>query len=83
MKIHMRPPLPPILAAPPPKPPPTAIQLEMQAEELIRIAQQQQTFRKKLYGTRRSRADSGEDEESESDGHERKRRSDRDVDFLA
>jgi hypothetical protein len=39
MKIHMRPPLPPIPLAPPPKPPPTVFQLEMQAHELSKTIQ--------------------------------------------
>ena len=54
MKIHMRPPFPPLLPAPPPKPPPTAFQLEMQAEELTKVAQQQKDRLKKLYGGRKT-----------------------------
>ena len=54
MKIHMRPPLPPMLPAPPPNPSPTAFQLEMQAEELTKAAQQQKTRLKKLYGGRKN-----------------------------
>ena len=82
MKIHMRPPLPPVPPAPPPKTPPTAIQLEMQAEELTKTAQQQQTRLKKLYRARKDGEDLGEDTDSEK--HEQDHRSNRNpVDFLA
>ena len=54
MKIHMRPPFPPMPPAPPPKPPPTALQLEMQAAELTKAAQQQKDRLKKLYGGRKN-----------------------------
>jgi hypothetical protein len=81
MKIHMRPPLPTMPLAPPPKPPPTALQLEIQAEQLIKTAQQQQTRLKKLYGARKNRRDLDEDTDSET--HERDHRSNRDLDFLA
>jgi len=61
MKIHMRP-LPP---APPPKPPTPSFWLEIQAEELVKTAQQQQTGLKRLYGARKNHQDLGEDTDSE------------------
>ena len=81
MKIHMRPPLPLMPLEPPPKALPTAFQLEMQAEVLTKTAQQQQTRLKKLYGARKNRRDLDEDADSEK--HERDRRSNRNLDFLA
>jgi hypothetical protein len=81
MKIHMRPPLPPLLPAPPPKPPPTAFQLQMQTEELTKAAQQQKDRLKRLYGERRNRRDLDEDTDSETS--ERDHRSNRNLDFLA
>ncbi len=81
MKIHMRPPLPPMPPAPPPKPLPTMFSLEMQAEELTRAAQQQQTRLKKLYGARKNRQDLDEDTDLEK--HKRDHRQDKDLDFLA
>jgi hypothetical protein len=83
MKIHIRPPLPPIPPAPPPKSPPTAIQLKLQAEELIKTAQQQQTRLKKLYGARKNCEDFDEDNDADSEKRQRDRRSNRDIDFLA
>jgi hypothetical protein len=55
--------------------------LEIQAEELTRTAQQQQTRLKKLYGAHKNREDLDEDTESEK--HERDHRQKRDLDFLA
>jgi hypothetical protein len=81
MKIHMRPPLPPLLPAPPPKPPPTVFQLEMQAEELIKTAQQQKGRLKKLHGARKNPRNLDEDTDSET--HERDHRSNRNLDLLA
>jgi hypothetical protein len=81
MKIHMRPPLPPLLSAPPPKPPPTAFQLQMQAEELTKAAQQQKDRLKKLYGRRNTPGDLDEDTDSET--HERDHRSNGNLDFRA
>ncbi len=81
MKIHMRPPFPPMPPAPPPKPPPTALQLEMQAAELTKAAQQQKDRLKKLYGGRKNPRDLDEDANSET--HERDHRSNRNLDFLA
>ena len=81
MKIHMRPPLPPLLPAPPPKPLPAVFQLQMQAEELTKAAQQQKDRLKKLYGRRNTPGDSDEDTDSET--HERDHRSNRSLDFLA
>jgi hypothetical protein len=66
MKIHMRPPLPPLLPAPPPKPPPTAFQLDMQTEELAKVAQQQKDRLKKLYGGQKNPGDLDEDTDSET-----------------
>src|SRR5664280_1998911 len=54
MKIHMRLPFLPMPPAPPPTALATAIQLEMQAEELTKTAQQQQTRLKKLFGARKT-----------------------------
>ena len=76
MKIHMRP-LPP---APPPKPPTPSFWLEMQAEELVKTAQQQQTRLKRLYGARKSHQDLGEDTDSEK--HELDHPSRRNLDFI-
>jgi hypothetical protein len=70
MKIHMRPPLPPMPLAPPPKPSPTAFQLEFQAEELAKAAQQQQTRLKKLYDMRKSRRDLDDDADPEKGDRE-------------
>jgi hypothetical protein len=81
MKIHMRTPLPTMPLASPPKPPPTAFQLEIQAEQLIKTAQQLQTRPKQLYGARKNRRDLDEDIDSET--HELNHRSNRDLDFLA
>ncbi len=81
MKIHMRPPLPPLLPAPPPKPPPTAFQLNMQAEELTKVAQQQKDRLKKLFGGRKNRGDV--DEGADSGTQERDYSSNRNLDFLA
>jgi hypothetical protein len=81
MKIHMRPPLLAMPPAPPPKPPSTTFQLEMQAEELTKAAQQQQIRLKKLYGSRKDPRDLDEDNESEP--HKRDHRSNRNLDFLA
>ena len=81
MKIHMRPPLPSLLPALPPKPPPTAFQLEMQAEELTKAAQQQKDHLKKLYGGRKSPGDLDEDADLET--HERDHHSNRNLDLLA
>ena|ERR1017187_10193010 len=80
MKIHMRPPLPPMPLAPPPKPPPTAFQLGIQAEELTKTAQKQQTRLKKLYDARKNRRDLGDDTDSEK--HKRGHRWNQDLDFL-
>lgn len=79
MKIHMRlfPPMPPAL---PPKPPPTAFQLDMETEELSKIAQQQQARQKKLFGAKRNGQDQNEDTDLE---RERNCRSNWDLDFLA
>ena len=81
MKIHMRPPLPPLLPAPPPKPPPTVFQLEMQAEELIKTAQQQKGRLKKLHGARKNPRNLDEDTDSETD--KRDRHPKRKLNFLA
>ena len=81
MKIHMRPPLPPLLPAPPPKPPPTAFELEMQAEELNKSAQQQKDRLKKLYGERKNPGDLDDDGDSEK--RQRDHRSNRNLDLLA
>jgi len=81
MKIHMRPPLLFAPPAPPPKAPPTVFQLELQAEELMTTAQQQRDRLKKLYGARKNPADLDEDADSET--HERDRRSNRNLDFIA
>ncbi len=81
MKIHTRPPLPPLLPPPPPKPPPTAFQLAMQAEELTKAAQQQKDRLKKLFGGRKRPEDT--DDNTDSDMHGRDRRSKRNLDFLA
>ena len=81
MKIHMRPPLIFAPPAPPPKAPPTLFQLEVQAEELIATAQQQKDRLKKLYGARKNPTDPDEDADSET--HERDRRSNRNLDFIA
>jgi hypothetical protein len=79
MKIHMRPPLPPVPPVPPQKPPPT-LWLEMQAEELTKTAQQQQTHLKKLYDKRKNRQDLDDDGDSEE--RERNYRSNRNLDLL-
>ncbi|HZL41060.1 MAG TPA: hypothetical protein VFC45_12375 [Pseudolabrys sp.] len=81
MKIHMRSPLLFAPPAPPPKAPPTVFQLELQAEELMTTAQQQRDRLKKLYGARKNPADLDEDADSET--HERDRRSNRNLDFIA
>ena len=81
MRVHTHPPLPLVQLAPPPKPAPTAFQLEMQAEELTRTAQQHQTSLKKLYGARKDRPDLDEDTDSEKDN--RDRRPSRNLDLLA
>lgn len=81
MKIHMRAPLPPLLPAPQPKPPPTAFQLDMQAEELTQVAQQQKDRLKNLYGGRKNPRDLDDDTESETQEHDH--RSNRSLDFLA
>ncbi len=81
MKIYMRPPLPPLLPAPPPKPLPTVFQLQMQAEELTKAAQQQKDRLKKPYGRRNAPGDLDEDTDSET--QERDYRSNRNLDFLA
>jgi hypothetical protein len=81
MKIHLRPPLLLTPPAPPPKPPPTALQLEMQAEELIKTAQQQRARLKKLHGALKSDQDLDEDADSETHKHDH--RSNRNLDFLA
>jgi hypothetical protein len=70
MKIHMRPPLPPMPLAPPPKPSPTAFQLEMQAEGLAKAAQQQQARLKKLYDLRKSRRALDDDADPEKGDRE-------------
>jgi ABC-type enterochelin transport system substrate-binding protein len=82
MKIHMRLPFLPMPSAPPPTALATAIQLEMQAEELTKTAQQQQTRLKKLFGARKNPQDLDEDTDSEKRKHDN--RSNRNpVDFLA
>ena len=81
MKIHMRLPFLPMPPAPPPTALATAIQLEMQAEELTKTAQQQQTRLKKLYDARKNRRDLDDDTDSEK--HKRGHRWNRDLDFLA
>ncbi len=81
MKIHMRPPLPALLPAPPPKLPPTAFQLNMQAEELTKVAQQQKDRLKKLYAGQKNRGDVDEDADSET--QVRDYSSNRNLDFLA
>ena len=82
MKIHMRLPFLPMPPAPPPTALATAIQLEMQAEELTKTAQQQQTRLKKLFGARKNSRDLDDDTDSEK--HEQDHRSNRNpVDFLA
>ena len=65
MKIHFRPPptLPP--APPPSKPSPNALQIELQAEALIRTAQQYRTRRSQLFGARRDRR--SKDDSADSD----------------
>jgi len=73
MKIHMRPPLPPMLPPPPPKPASTAFQLAMQTEELVKTAQQQEARRKKLFGARKMPRDM--DDETDPDENERNHRS--------
>ena len=81
MKIHTRPPLPFTPPAPPPKAPSTPFQLEIQAEELIKTAQQQKGRLKKLYGVRRNPRDLDEDTDSEM--YERNHRRNRNLDVLA
>jgi hypothetical protein len=81
MKIHMRPPFPPMPPTSPPIPPPTAFQLEMQAEELTKTAQQQRARLKRLHGARKNSRDLNEDTDSETP--ERDHRSNRNLDFLA
>ena len=81
MKIHMRPPLPSLLPAPPPKTPPTAFQLDMQASELAKVAQQQKDRLKKLYGRRETPEDL--DEETNSETQERNHPSNHNLDLLA
>jgi hypothetical protein len=81
MKIHMRPPLPPMPLPPPPKAAPTPFELEMQAEELTRASLQQQERLKKLFGERKNRRDSDEDADSEE--HQRGHHSKGNLDFLA
>jgi hypothetical protein len=81
MKIHMRPPIPFMPPAPLPKAPPTAFQLAMQGEELIKIAQQQRTRLKKLYGAWKNPRDLGEDADPETG--ERDRRPKQNLNFLA
>jgi hypothetical protein len=81
MKIHMRPPPAPLAPTPPPKRPSTALHLEMQAEELARLGQQQQARRRKLYGGRKNQANTDEDTDSEE--KEGNQRSMRNLDFLA
>jgi hypothetical protein len=83
MRIHMRPPLAYTPPAPPPKQPPTAIQLQMQAEQLTETAQLQKARLRKLNGARRNRGDPDEEEGPDREKRERDRRSDRDIDFLA
>ena len=80
MKIHMRPPFPPMPPTPP-APPPTSSQLEMQAEELTKTAQQQRARLKKLQGARKNPSDLDEDTDLET--HKRDHRSNRNLDFLA
>jgi len=82
MKIHMRLVLPPMPAPPPPKPLQTIFQVEMQAEELIKTAQQQKSRLKKLYAARNKPGDL--DEDSDSERREQDHRSKRNaVDFIA
>jgi hypothetical protein len=66
--------------APPLKAPSTAFQLKIQAEELIKTAQQQKARLKKLYGARKNPRDLDEDTDSET--QERDPRSNRNLDFL-
>lgn len=80
MKIHMRPPLPPMPLPPPPKAPPTQFELETQAKELTKASLQQQARLKKLFGERKSRHDSDEDADSEK--HQRDDHSNRNLDLL-
>ena len=65
MKIHMRPPLPPLPLPPPPKSVPTPFELEMQTEELTKASLQQQARLTKLFGERKNRSDPDEDADSE------------------
>ena len=81
MKIHMRPPLPPLLPAPPPKPPPPAFELEMQAEEFNKSAQQKKDRLKKLYGERKNSGNLDDDGDSEK--RQRDHHSNRNLDLLA
>lgn len=81
MKVHMRSLFPPMPVAPPPKPPATSMQVAMQAEELVKTAQQQQTRLKKLKDARKNRRDL--DEDTDSDPNERDHRSNQNFDFLA
>lgn len=81
MKIHMRPPFPPMPLPPPPKPPPSAFQLEMQAEKLTKAAQQQKDRLKKLYGGRKNRRDLDCDADSET--RDQDHHPNRNLNFLA
>jgi hypothetical protein len=80
MKIHIRPPVPPIPYTPIPKAPPTEFWLEMEAEELIKNAQQQRDRLKKLHGAWTNRQNTNEDAESETP--EQNQRSQRNLELL-
>lgn len=81
MKIHMRPPVPPMPLSPPPKAVPTPFELEIQAGELTKASLQQQARLKKLFGERKNRGDPDEDANSET--QQRGHHSKRNLDLLA
>jgi hypothetical protein len=81
MKIHMRPPLPPLPPPAPPKAPPTPFEMELTTEALIKIAQQQRTWRSKMKNVRRNPR--RRDKDADSDGSDQDGRPRRTtVDFL-
>jgi hypothetical protein len=82
MKIHMWPPVPPMLPAPPPKSLPTALQLELRTEELSNVSQQQQTRLKKLSVARWKPRGLDEDDDPDSEKCKQNCHSHRDIDFL-
>ena len=81
MKIHLRPPLPILPPTPALKPPATTIQLEMQANALIKTSRQQQNRLNTLYGARKDPRDSDEDMDSEPD--EQDQHGKKNLDFFA